>query len=325
MHKRSKRFGAIFVAALALCLAAAMLMVTGCGSESNDEGSPALLPPQDKEPVQVVLPTEPFYVLVVGNDSSLGTAEDDGDKGARSDTIMLARIDPINYQVTLVSIPRDTQVWYNGEKYKINSTYYNGGIDELKSQVKDLTGVEATYYLDMGFADFVKFIDALGGVDVYVPVDMDFKDVMSDDQIYLGEGDQHLDGPSALVFSRVRKIFAGEGEACRQVDDRSIVESILKSIANDPKTIDSAVKALYDNAKTDWREADFKALVEDFAQHASKIAIYSGTGPYWTDMDYDTETIMATRDEDTWAELMDVVNNGGDPTEVVELPEMVTG
>lgn len=303
-----------------------MLLVAGCGSESNDEGSPAVLLPQDKEPaVQVTLPTEPFYVLVVGNDSSLGTAEDDGDKGSRSDTIMLTRVDPVNYQITLVSIPRDTQAWYDGEKYKINSTYYNGGIDELKSQVKDLTGVEATHYLDMGFADFVKFIDALGGVDVYVPVDMDFKDVMSEDRIYLGEGDQHLDGPSALVFSRVRKIFAGEGEACRQVDDRSIVESILKSVANDPEVIDSAVSALYDNAKTDWDEAEFKALVEDFAKHADQITIYSGSGPYWTDMDYDTETIMAVRDEDTWAAVMDVVNSGGDPTEVVELPEMVVG
>jgi len=50
MQKRSKRFGLILVTALVACLAAAMLMITGCGSEPEEESSPALLAPQDKEP-----------------------------------------------------------------------------------------------------------------------------------------------------------------------------------------------------------------------------------------------------------------------------------
>jgi LCP family protein required for cell wall assembly len=325
MHKRSKRFGLILVTALVACMAAAMLMITGCGSEPEDESSPAMLAPQDKEPtVQVTLPTEPFYVLVVGNDSRADTAETP-EGNPYSDTIMLARVDPTNYQVTLVSIARDTQIWMDGEKYKMNSSYSTYGIDGLTEQVEALTGADVTYYLDMGFADFINFVDAIGGVDVYVPVPMDFKDVMGGGKIYLDEGDQHLDGRSALVFSRVRKIFAEEGEACRQTDDRSVVASILQSVASNPDTVKSAVTALLDNAETNWPREEFQALVEDFAKHADQLTVYTGTGPYWTDLDYDTELIMAVRDEDTWAQVMDVVNNGGDPNDVVTPPDRVLG
>ena len=87
----------------------------------------------------------------------------------------------------------------------------------------------------------------------------------------------------------------------------------------------TAVTALLDNAETNWAKEEFQALVEDFAKHADQLTIYTGTGPYWTDLDYDTELIMAVRDEDTWAQVMDVVNNGGDPNDVVTPPDRVLG
>ena len=325
MQKRSKRFGLIGIAVLVVCLAAAMFAVAGCAPEPKKETSEPTLAPQDKEPTaKVTLPTEPFYALIVGNDSRADTAETP-EGNPYSDTIMLARIDPVNYQVTLVSVARDTQIWLGDEKVKMNEAYNRGGIQGLIEQVNALTGADIKYYLDMGFADFIKFIDALGGVNVNVPVPMDFKDVMSSDKIYLDEGDQHLDGRAALVFSRVRKIFASEGEACRQTDDRSVVSSLLHSVASNPDALNKAVDSLLENAETNWPKEELEALVADFAAHGDQLKVLAGAGPYWTDLDPDTQLYMATRDEETWRQVMDVVNAGGDPNEVVTTPDLVLG
>ncbi|MDO5118399.1 MAG: LCP family protein, partial [Eggerthellaceae bacterium] len=190
----------------------------------------------------------------------------------------------------------------------------------LRGQVYELTGVEPEYYFDMGFLDFVQFIDALGGVTVNVPVDMSLKDVMTGDWIELSAGEQTLDGAQALVFSRVRKIFAAAQDACRQMDDRSVVASVLNYIANNPDAIEQGVSALYDNAETNWDRAEFTALVEDFAKNADKFTILSGTGPYDGDIDGDTGQWMAYRDEGTWHQIIETVDAGGDPTEIVGLP-----
>ena len=50
-----------------------------------------------------VIPGRPYYVLIVGSDAR-------GDEASRTDTIILARVDPSENQLTLISIPRDTRV-----------------------------------------------------------------------------------------------------------------------------------------------------------------------------------------------------------------------
>ena len=75
----------------------------------------------------------PFYVLVVGNDSRVGTTqislEDYADGTGRSDTMMLVRVDPVTYKITLVTVPRDTEADYEGSVVKINELYRQGGME----------------------------------------------------------------------------------------------------------------------------------------------------------------------------------------------------
>ena len=326
MQKRSKRFGIVGIIAMAVCLLAAMLMAVGCAQEEKkEETSEPTLAPKDAEPEEeVVLPTEPFYVLIVGNDSRADTAEDDN--GAPySDTMMLARVDPVNYQVTTITIPRDTKTWMDGEPLKVNETYAYGGIEELCDQVESLTGVRPQYYFDMGFADFVRFVDALGGVSVEVPFDMGFKDVMTGDWIDLEAGMQDLDGAEALTLARVRKIFATDMDACRQTDDRAIVTAILQAVAGNEAIVDKAVSAMYDNAETNWKRADFEALVKVFAKKGDKLTVISGTGPYDGDIDDESGFWMAYRDEDAWHAIIEAVENGGSPDEVIAPPVQMLG
>ena len=81
-------------------------------------------------------PGDPYYILLLGTDGR------PGDTTYRSDTIILARIDPTDKKITLVSIPRDTKVVYNGETCKINATHTYGGAAGVVQAVNDLCGIQ---------------------------------------------------------------------------------------------------------------------------------------------------------------------------------------
>ena len=69
-------------------------------------------------------PTDPFYVLLLGTDGSADRQAEDGqdEDGYRSDSMMLARVDPQNKKAAIISIPRDTLVTIPGHgEQKINA------------------------------------------------------------------------------------------------------------------------------------------------------------------------------------------------------------
>ena len=273
--------------------------------------------------------SDPFYVLVVGNDSRTGTVEINksyySDGTARSDTTMLVRVDPKNYVVDIITIPRDTACDYDGWEYKFNEAYHMNGIQGTLEQVELLTGVKPKYYLDTTFVGFEKFIDAFGGVDVWVPMDMDLQDIVGGEDIYLSEGEQKLNGAEALVFARVRKAIgyvydAAPEEAYRQVDDRSIVESAIRSVVNGKVPADVAVKALLSNCDSNFDADDLTYYVNDFAKNAEKLTIYSATGPYNGDANANGDW-LTFRDEDTWHEIIAVADANDDPNTVYPHPE----
>ncbi|TNU89955.1 LytR family transcriptional regulator [Eggerthella lenta] len=269
----------------------------------------------------------PYYALIVGNDSRIGTTEikneNYADGSGRSDTMMLARIDPESYQVTLLTVPRDTETTLNGVVVKINEAYHQDGIEAAKQQVEELTGISIKYHFDMGFVEFENFVNELGGIMAHVPIDMHLKDIVSGGKIELAAGTQELDGPQALVLARMRKMYAADIEACRQIQDRQIVEVAIKQVAADPAKAAAHVNALLENVKTNWPTEDLVATVSDFAKNSDKITVLSGTGPYVGDfMEEHDGMWLVPRDEATWKKVVEVVDQGGDPTTVVPLPEV---
>ena len=273
--------------------------------------------------------TEPFYVLFVGDDSRTGTTEitkaEYADGTGRSDTIMLARIDPSNYQITLVTIPRDTEDSIGGNPVKINERYRQGGIDDLLSAVEGLTGVKPRYYMSTTFVNFEKAIDTLGGLHMYVPYNQSMKDIVSGTQIEYAAGEHDLNGAEALVFARERKKYNNlnpvGGEPLRQSNDRMIVQTIVTKVISNANTAPDVARALYPFVSSNWDVDSFAAFAKDFAEHASQVKFLSGTGPYdgYTN---NTAGWLATRDTDTWAKIIDVVNAGGDPNTVLQAPSL---
>ncbi|MCR5833797.1 MAG: LCP family protein [Selenomonadaceae bacterium] len=142
------------------------------------------------------------------------------DDVGRSDTLMIATIDPNTDQATLLSIPRDTRVKLRGRGYdKINAAYAYGGVDLAENTVENFLGIDIDHYVTIDTNSFVKIIDAIGGVDIQVEKRMYYEDPWDDDGglvINLFPGKQHMDGKTAVTYVRYRDSEGDIGRVHRQ-------------------------------------------------------------------------------------------------------------
>ena len=265
------------------------------------------------------LPTEPYYVLVVGNDSREGTVQPVS--SSRADATMILRIDPVSYQVSILSLPRDTVLTYNGAKMKLNRPYEAGGIEAQMQAIKDFTGIDISYYLDIGLAKYVDFYNAIGGVDADVPIALGHQDIVTGDYIWLEAGPQHLNGNQALVLSRVRKAFS-YGDPCRQYSTRHMMENTISLCANSPELAVANFDIMLGHFDTDWPKEMLWLQIKDFCDHADQLHFVEGNGIYEGEFNESINDWACYEDSETWSAILKVFTEGGDPTTVLPLAPM---
>lgn len=155
--------------------------------------------PEDESITDIFRPLvqnkEPFNVLLIGGDRV----------NMNADTIMLANFDPESLKVNIMSIPRDTKVTIKKTERKINYAFPSGGIELSVKTVSELLDVNIKYYIFVDTEAFREIIDLLGGVNYYVPADLDYDDPTQNLHIHLKKGQQILDGNRAEQFVRFRK------------------------------------------------------------------------------------------------------------------------
>jgi polyisoprenyl-teichoic acid--peptidoglycan teichoic acid transferase len=171
---------------------------------------PTALPPTPTPPAPPA--GGPITVLL------LGTDERPGETGpARTDAIIIARIDPHSGRVALLSLPRDLWVEIPGYGYaRLNAAnvwgiIYNapeGGLGLVQKTVSNLLGIPIDYTIHINFQGFIGAIDALGGVTVDVPKELYDDEFPTMDYGYTVAhflpGPQQMDGATALMYSRIR-------------------------------------------------------------------------------------------------------------------------
>lgn len=149
----------------------------------------------------------------------MGVDEREDDVG-RSDTLMVATLDPKKKKAAILSIPRDTRVKIQGHGFdKINAAYAYGGHRLTQSTVENLLGVEMEHYVLINVNAFTKIIDAIGGVDINVEKRMYYEDPWDDNGglvIDLYPGQQHMDGETAITYVRYRDEEGDIGRIARQ-------------------------------------------------------------------------------------------------------------
>lgn len=125
-----------------------------------------------------------------------------------SDTIMLGCFDTNNQTASLISIPRDTLVQYNGKNSKLNAVYSSGGEEAMVEMVSEMLGVPIDYYVSVNLTAFAAIVDAIGGVYFDVPVNMDYDDPTQDLHIHVSAGYQLLSGKQAVGVMRCRSCYS---------------------------------------------------------------------------------------------------------------------
>nr|WP_252899000.1 LCP family protein [Secundilactobacillus odoratitofui] len=115
---------------------------------------------------------KPFSILLLGTDTGALGRSDVG----RTDTLIVATINPKKETAYLTSIPRDTRVQVKGDSQpyeKINAAYTIGGASSAVTTVENLLDIPIDFYAIVNMGGLEKMVDAVGGVDL-VPT-MTFK------------------------------------------------------------------------------------------------------------------------------------------------------
>ncbi|MCX7842487.1 MAG: LCP family protein [Clostridia bacterium] len=214
------------------------------------------------------LEKEPVNILVLG-----------GDKVAsNTDTIILVNYNPATAGLNLLSIPRDTKVPVKGSSVpKINSAFPVGGEKLAVETVSKLFGVKIKYYVYIDTSSFRKIIDLLGGVDFYVPVDMDYDDPLQNLHIHLKKGQQRLDGAKAEQFMRFRQpnryddslMKYYDGSDIKRIEaQQSFIREVIRQKANlyNFTKLNSIMSIVYKNIQTNIKMDDAIKLLRNIGK-----------------------------------------------------------
>ena len=199
------------------------------GGSPDATAEPTVSPTEDPNAGAPASLNENMYTfLVVGLDQVSNS----------TDTMMVGRIDTENHTIDVVSLPRDTLVNVSWSVKKINTLYSadintgGNGIDGLLDGLKDILGFQIDCYAVVDLTAFVELVDAIGGVDYNVPVNMNYYDPTQDLYINIPAGEQHLDGEEALKVVRFRS-----GYASADIGRIGTQQDFLKSAASQMLTL----------------------------------------------------------------------------------------
>lgn len=186
-----------------------------------------------------LLSSKPTTILVMGTDGSAAA----GRAGAnRSDSIMLVHTEPDKHRFLFLSIPRDLQVEIPGVgTAKINAAFQNGGPALALRTVKALTGLPVNHVVFVDFDRFRELIDAVGGIEVDVPVPIrsnrfdcpyKAKECASWKGWRFEKGEQHMSGLRALAYARIREnvLDPSETDFTRSRRQQQVIEATVARI-----------------------------------------------------------------------------------------------
>nr|WP_239690523.1 LCP family protein [Loigolactobacillus backii] len=212
-----------------------------------------------KSASQQIKAKKPISILLLGIDTGSDGRTDKG----RSDTMMVATINPKTKKTTLMSIPRDTlaSMKADGESsiQKINAAYQIGGSTTAKNTVKNLLNVPINYYLTINMGGMKDLVNAVGGVTVTSKYTFNFNGIT------ITKGTHHLNGKQALTFARMR-YQDPLGDYGRQLRQQQVIKAVANKLlsANSLTNYQKVLNIVKKNIQTDISFGDMTAMAKSY-------------------------------------------------------------
>lgn len=230
-----------------------------------------------------VLEDDTYNILLCGVDG----------KHENADTIVLASFNTEKKTLKLLSIPRDTMSNEDRAIQKINASYsvdHEGNIEQTIHEVEMVTGLPIDRYAITTFEGFEKAIDAIGGVEMYVPDDLQYSDPYQDLEIDLKKGEQVLDGEHALQFVRYRAGYA-TGDIGRIGAQQLFFEALGNELlsASIITKIPALAKVVSEEMETDLTVSEmlwFFKQAQGMSSDSIEMFILPGTAEYVDGLSY---------------------------------------
>ena len=238
-----------------------------------------------KQSASALNKNKPISILLMGTDTgALGRTETNG----RSDTMILATLNPAKKTTTMVSIPRDTMAQMIGDDgvniQKINAAYSIGGADMAVNSTTALIGVPVNYYAVVNMGGLEKIVNALGGVTVTPTLSF------SNTGYTFTKGKAtEMHGKEALAYIRMR-YNDPKGDYGRQDRERQVITGIIKA-APSLKTLtkfQELMSQVQSNFRTNLQFDDMVALYSKYrgAGQTVKQDHLQGVGAYLNGSSY---------------------------------------
>jgi LCP family protein required for cell wall assembly len=229
--------------------------------------------------------------------------------GTRTDTMMVARLNVKEHTIGLVSIPRDTYIPNADRSYKkLNGAYAGKNLNRLLDEVASVVGFRPDFTAFVDFNGFVKLVDAIGGVDFEVPMDLKYNDPGQNLHIDIKKGLRHLNGEDALKVARFRHGYKTQDLQRVQVQ-RDLMKAVAKKVLSPSgisKLLPKLSEVVTENLQTELKWGEMTALAMEAAKVDMDTGAIFGTIP--------TKTVKGTTYEQVVAETaLTLINSAINP------------
>lgn len=202
------------VAIVMLIMIVALGVVFALGTDNEADGQKAIA-------AKGVDSKDVINILALGRD----------DAAQLCDVVLLASINLSSREFNVLQIPRDTLFEYGNEQYgKINAApRMYGSVSAFKDALSEALGVNINYYLAFDLNTVAELVDTLSGVEIDVPMDMDYEDSSQNLSIHLKAGKQFLNGEQAIQYLRYRSGYI-TGDLGRMDAHKTVLNAFAKRI-----------------------------------------------------------------------------------------------
>ncbi len=208
----------------------------------------------------------PISILLLGTDTGDLGRDDTG----RTDTIIVATLNPETKTTTLTSIPRDTKVKVpdSVNSYdKVNSAYTIGGVSTAIETIQDTLDIPIDYYVLVNMRGLTQIVDAVGGITIKPLLTFKYEDadVTKDKTVT-------MNGKQALSYSRMR-YDDPEGDYGRQKRQKQVIEAIVnKSLSvSAVSNYQKLLKSIGNNMQTDLTYGDMITIATSYKDAGQTI------------------------------------------------------